>query len=240
LAVFFGLASSAGAATCGAPKASGEGPSLATLTLKADQSEPNVNAGRKTGERQMVFVFDVSECDLPAGEEIRARVRSSDLNTGAIFGKPESELDKSLLFVQIPVQPDQFEPGKHSAIVTVGGPNVSPSVSKVTLQRSENRWWIPAGICLLAALLALAVLVVRAYFEAKEAEKKPTFHPGYLVPAFFGALFGAALVYKSTYLEPEIWESDFGHEALLFFAAAAAAGGASTLALVNKVWAKAS
>jgi hypothetical protein len=52
------------------------------------------------------------------------------------------------------------------------------------------------------------------------------------------ALLGAALVYKSTYLEPEIWESDPGQCALLFFAAAAAAGGASTLTAVNKVWTK--
>jgi hypothetical protein len=186
----------------------------------------------------MVFVFDVSECSLPAGEEIHAKVRSSDLDTAKIFGAPESEIEKSLLFVQIPVHPDQFEPGKHSAIVTVGGPNISPSVSKVTLQRSENRWWIPAAISFLAALVALCFLVTRAYFEAKNGGA-PVFHLGYLVLAFFGAVIGAALVYKSTYLEPEIWESDFGHEALLFFAAAAAAGGASTLAMVNKVWSKA-
>ena len=186
----------------------------------------------------MVFVFDVSECNLPSDEEIRAKIRSPDLDTTTVFGMPESELDKSLLFVQIPVHPGEFESGKHSAIVTVDGPNISPSVSKVTLQRSENRWWIPALISLIAAVLALMALLARVYFEEKDT-KKPTFHPGYLVPAALAALVGAALIYKSTYLEPEIWESDVGHAALLFFSAAAAAGGASTVGMVNKVWAKA-
>lgn len=231
------LASSATAAPCGAKTGSANEPTYGTLTLKGEESEPNINTGRKTGERQMLFVFGVSECTLPPGEEIRAKVRSTDLNVATTFGRAEPELEKSLLFVQIPVHPGQFEPGKHTAIVTIEGPNINPSVSKATLQRSENRWWIPALICLLAALLALAALIARAYLESKNGAN-PIFHIGYVFTALFGAIVGAALVYKSTYLEPEIWESDFGHCALLFFAAAAAAGGASVLTAVNKVWSK--
>jgi hypothetical protein len=231
------LTSAAVAAPCGKPKASGEEPTYGTLTLKAEESEPNINTGRKTGERQMLFLFGVSECTLPADEEIQTRVRSQEINVATTFGQAETELNKSLLFVQIPVHPGEFEPGKHTAIVAVAGKNITPSVSKVTLQRSENRWWVPMLICLVAALIALAVLVFRARVEAKDTQS-PEFHLGWLVLAFILALVGAALVYKSTYLEPEIWEPDFGHSALLFGAAAVAAGGASTLAVVNKVWTK--
>jgi hypothetical protein len=237
LVVLLCFASSAEAATCGATKSSAKEPIFGTLTLKANESEPNVNAGRKTGERRMLFVFEVSECNLRPSEDIHARVLSSDLDPDT-FGAPEIEADKSLLLVTIPVVTEKFDPGKHSAIATVGGSNIFPSVTKVSLQRSENRWLIPAGICLFAALLALAALVARAYFEAKDPDD-PDFHVGYLFSALFGAVVGAALVYKSTYLEPEIWESDFGHCALLFFAAAAAAGGTSVLTAVNKVWTKA-
>lgn len=230
------LASSAQAATCGASKTAGAKPTVGTLTLKANESEPNVNAGRKTGERRMLFVFDVSECLLGPNEEIHAKVLSTDLDPD-IFSAAVIETEKSLLFVTIPVLTEKFDPGKHTAIVNVGGPNVLPWVSKVTLQRSENRWWIPGLICLIAALLALAALITRAYFEAKNGAD-PVFHVGYVFSALFGAVVGAALVYKSTYLEPEIWESDSGHCVLLFFAAAAAAGGASVLTAVNKVWTK--
>jgi hypothetical protein len=236
LLILLCLASSAQAATCGASKPAGEEPTLGALTLKANESEPNVNAGRKTGERRMIFVFEVSECLLGSNEEIHAKVLSTDLDPD-IFGTARIETEKSLLFVIIPVSTEKFDAGKHTAIVNVGGPTVLPWVSKVTLQRSENRWWIPGLICLVAALLALAALIVRAYFEAKNGAD-PIFHVGYVFSALFGAVVGAALVYKSTYIEPEIWESDFGHCVLLFFAAAAAAGGASVLTAVNKVWTK--
>src|ERR1044072_10059153 len=108
------LSSSAMAAPCGTPKSPGEEPTFGTLTLKADQSEPNVNAGRTTSERQMVFVFDVSECRLPDGDEVGAKVRSSDLDAGATFGPPEVEAEKSRVVVPIPVKPDQIDPGQHT------------------------------------------------------------------------------------------------------------------------------
>lgn len=236
LTMFLCIASSAGATTCGGSKRPGGKPTAGTLTLKANESEPNVNAGRKTGERRMLFVFDVSECVLGPKEELHAKVLSTDLNPD-IFGAPVIEAEKNLLFVQIPVAVEKFDTGKHTAVVNVGGLNVLPFVSKVTLQRSESRWWIPALICLIAALMALAALIARAYFEARNGVD-PVFHVGYVFSALFGGIVGAALVYKSTYLEPEIWESDFGHCVLLFFAAAAAAGGASVLTAVNKVWSK--
>src|ERR1044072_9606018 len=96
------LSSSAMAAPCGTPKSPGEEPTFGTLTLKADQSEPNVNAGRTTSERQMVFVFDVSECRLPDGEEVGAKVRLWDLDAGARFGPPEGGAGKSLAVAQVP------------------------------------------------------------------------------------------------------------------------------------------
>jgi len=234
LAMLLFFVTSAEAATCGAPRAAGEEPAFGALTLKGEQSEPNVNAGRKTNERQMVFVFGVSECSLAANEEIHAKVRSSDLDTATTFGTPEIEGEKSLLLVQIPVQPGKFDPGKHSAIVTVNGPDINPSVSKVTLQRSENRWWIPVGISVLAALIAFLVAIARAKANAEEGTE---FKPLWLALAGVAALAAAAVVCKTTYFEPEVWESGVGPEFFLFVGAATAAAGAAT-ALAGKVWAK--
>lgn len=232
LVVLMCFVTSAEAAPCGAPKAAGEEPAFGALTLNGEESEPNVNAGRKVNERRMVFVFGVSECSLAAGEEIHAKVRSSDLDTETTFGTPEIEAEKSLLLIQIPVKPGEFDPGKHSAIVTVNGPDINPSVSKVTLQRSENRWWIPVGICVLAALLASLVAIARA--KANE-ETGAEFKPLWLVLACVAALAAAAVVCKTTYFEPEVWESGAGPELFLFIGAATAAGGAATT-LAGKIW----
>jgi hypothetical protein len=229
------FSSSAQAAPCGAPGAAGEEPTLGSLKLRAEESEPNVNAGRSVDERRMVFVFDVEDCTLSANEDIDAKVRSSDLDR-AVFEEAEIEPERTVLFVDIPVKPDEFDSGKHSAIVTVSGPNLNPSVSKVTLQRSENRWYIPVGICLVAALLAFAALALRARAEADE-EEKTEFHLLWLVATLAAALGAAGVVCKTTYFEPEVWAADFVSGALLFIGAITAAAGATTV-VVRKAWSK--
>lgn len=229
------FSSSAQAIPCGAPKAAGEEPTFGSLKLKAEASEPNVNAGRSVDERRMVFVFDVENCTLSAGEEIDAKVRSSNLDP-AVFGTPDPDPERSVLIVDIPVKPDEFDPGKHSAIVTVSGPNLNPSVSKATLQRSENRWYIPVGICLVAALIAFGVLTLRAHVEATE-EEKTKFRRAWPVITLAAAFAAAGVVCQTTYFEPEIWEGDFVAKALLFIGAITAAAGATT-ALIGKAWVK--
>jgi hypothetical protein len=219
------------AATCGSPEAEGAEPSVAALTLKPGESTTEINSGRKTSERQLIFVFSVSECRLESAAGIHAKVRSSDVGPSA-FGPEEIELDGSVLVVQIPVIPGNFDPGKHSAVVTVAGPTIATSISTVNLQRTENRWYIPALICVVAALIGLVWI---AYTASLDVVGDLKVRAKYIPLALVAAIAGAYLIYKTNYLDAELWELDPGSIASLFVAALIAATGASTVGALAKV-----
>jgi hypothetical protein len=229
------IAPGALAAPCGVQ---GDGSELnGALTLKAGESDIEVNAERKTSERRLIFVFDVENCSLPAGAEISAKVRSSDVPPAA-FGEPIVEPERTVLTVQVPVKPAEFEPGKYSAVVSVGGPVASTSVSKVVLQRSENRWWIPLLIAVIGGIVGVIWAMYTAWLAVSSEAGKEKLKTRYLPLAVFGGVVGALLIYKATYLDSEVWETEFSTGATLFLGAATAAAGASTVAAFTKVFGK--
>jgi hypothetical protein len=228
------LPATAGAVTCGARGSGAAKAATGALTLKAGDSTVAIDAGRKTSERRLIFIFDVSKCTLAPRDAIKVKVRSSDVDRSA-FGTPEVDPKGAVLLVEVPVRPKRFDPGKHSAVVTVVGPHIVTSISKVSLQRTEDRWYIPLLICLIAAVLGLAWAFYTVWAGETTANAKQRLKVRYLPVAVVGALAASWLIYKATYLDAEIWELEVATAATLFVAALTAAAGGSTVGAVTKV-----
>lgn len=239
-----GLASTATAAECGKPVKAKKGkaakgkkagkPRSGALLLRAEESTTELNFKRDTDKKRLIFVFDVKGCRLPAdaGKAMRVKIRSSDLEVEDVFGNETIEAEGSVLTVEVVVKPEEFDPGSYSAAVTIQGKRITPTTSKVSLQRTEG-WFFPFLIFLGCALTGwFAALLVCA--DGTRAGFKKLF--GHIGPwkGLAAALVAAGAVWWAGYVQVDVWELDLETVGILVIGALPAAYGAGIRILQTK------
>jgi hypothetical protein len=221
------LAPSAGAAPCGSDSGGGGEPLEGSLLFKAEPSTIGLDFGRSSDPKRMIFVFEVSNCRLTSTEGITAKAHASEGEEA--FGEPEIEADDAELTVEVPVDPDEFGAGKHTAAVTVNGPAIVGATTKVSYQRTEGWFWptLVAFLCALAGVVAAVIVKVVA------AEQKVNVKPVRFLVAIVLGLIAAGAVWKTSYVDAEIWQATLSAILALIIGTASAAFGAASGALVG-------
>lgn len=226
-AAFLWLAPAAGAAECGSTSSGGE-PLEGSMLLKSEPSTTSLEFGRGSGVKRMIFVFEVSGCTLKSVVGITAKAHASEGEEA--FSAPALEVDDSQLTVELPVDPHRFGAGKHAAAVTVNGPTIIGATTKVSFQRTEGALW-PTLIALVCALAGIgAALVVKVL----AAEQKVKVKPIRILIAVVLGLVAAGAVWKTAYVDAEIWQATLSAVLALIIGAASSAFGAAGGALVGE------
>jgi len=229
------LVPNAMAIPCGKAIKKGKPPLAGTLLLRAEDSTTELSFERDTDERTLIFVFDVKDCRLPVSSnpKVGVKVRSSELDVEKVFGRTQVESEGKILTVEVSVDPNEFDAGKHSAAITVRGIGVSPTTSKVLVQRTAGIA-IPLLIFLGCALIGfVGALVVCGV----GGEKSQQFLGRIVTPgkAAVAALVAAGAVWWASYAQSEVWEVELETIGALVIGALPAAYGAATRILqVNK------
>jgi len=226
------LSSVANAADCGTAAEGGKDePVVGTLLLKPEDSVTELSFKRDTEPRRLIFEFDVTECKLPTDADLEAKVRSADMSVSSVFGKPVIEPEGSSLAVEVPVDPNGFDAGKHSASVTIRGATVTPTTAKVSLQRSSSAVGptIVTILCVLAGFFG-ALAKCRPTGNGQEKLKVAFF----IGAALFAAVVAAGVVWWTSYLKVDTWKWELETVIALVVGAAPAAYGAAIGALQVK------
>jgi hypothetical protein len=233
-----GFASAATAAPCGKAAKKGKPPLTGTLLLRAEESTTELSFKRDTDKRKLIFVFDVKDCRLPTATDgtVGAKIRSSDLDVEKVFGTTHVESEGSILTVEVAVNPEEFDAGKHSAAVTVRGVGITPTTAKVSLQRTEALG-LPTLIFLACALIGsvAAMLVCGASLQGGSLGK---FLGSLAMPgkALVAAVIAAGAVWWASYVQADVWELELETVGILVIGALPAAYGAAIRVLqVGKV-----
>jgi hypothetical protein len=222
--VALGCASTATAAECGeAPSAGGE-PLLAALDLDGGKSDTEYT----DGDKRLVLRFAVSGCTLSSSEGIEAEADSSELDP-EVFGEVVKKPQRSLLVIRVPVDQAAFEPGRHKAWVMVGGSAVTATTIPISVQKPEGLRW-PLVIGLIAWILGCVAAVVAAVLKIDN----PQIRWGLMIFAVGPAAAAAAVVWKTSYLDVDVWKLDFENGALLAIGVFSAALGGAAGALVSE------
>jgi hypothetical protein len=226
----------AAAAPCGKAVKKGKPPLSGTLLLRAEESTTELNFKRDTGKKKLIFVFDVKNCRLPTAtnEGVGVKIRSSDLDVEKTFGTAHVETEGSILTVEVAVDPEEFDAGKHAAAVTVRGTGITPTTAKVSLQRTEALW-LPTLIFLACAVigLAAAMIICGVGFKGGSVGK---FLGSLVMPgkALVAAVIAAGAVWWASYVQADVWELELETVGILVIGALPAAYGAAIRVLQVK------
>jgi uncharacterized membrane protein HdeD (DUF308 family) len=132
--------------------------------------------------------------------------------------------------VELPVHGGEFNPGKHSASISIHGPTIVPWISKVSVQRTEGILW-PAVLGIVALLIAFLAGLFAAKASSKASANPTLFR---LAGAFVAAAIAGGAVWISGYLKVEVWTGDVNSWLTLVAGILAAAFGAATGSLLKK------
>jgi hypothetical protein len=218
----------AGAAPCGSQTGAESEPLEGALLFKSEPSTTALDFGASSSQKRMIFVFEVSNCRLVSAEGITAKVHASEGEEA--FGEPEIEADDSQLTVEVPVDPEKFDAGKHTAAITVNGATITGATTKVNFQSTED-WPLPTILWIICALLAIgAAVMVKVVAPDEKVKVKPL----RLVTAIGLGLFASGAVWKAGYVDAEIWQPSLSTLLALVVGTVTAAFGAASGALVGK------
>lgn len=227
-----GAAPAADAALCGESRAGGE-PVLGSLLLRSADSITTLSFERDKEVRRLIMEFDVEGCELLASNSLQVAPRSSDLDE-AVFEKAKIEPEGNSLFVAVPVDPEQFDPGQHSASLTVRGLLITPTRVKVSVQRTEPAFK-PTALALVAIVAGILAALAVSAAAAGTSFRKGWF-PGLtrLGTGIVLAVVAGGAVWWSSYGDAEVWEWELGTWGPLAFGAVTAAYGAASGAFQAK------
>jgi len=221
------LVPSAMAVTCGKAIKKGKPPLAGTLLLRAEESTTELSFERDPDERKLIFVFDVKDCRLRVSRhpKIGVKIRSSDLDVEKVFGRTEVESEGKILTVEVSVDPNEFDPGKHTAAITVRGVGISPTTSKVLVQRTAGIF-LPLFIFLVCAVVGFvgALVVCGVAWDQSQNCLRRIVTP---VKALVAALVAAGAVWWASYALAEVWEVELETIGTLVIGALPAAYGAA-------------
>jgi hypothetical protein len=227
-AVLLWLAPTAAGAECGSTPAGATEPLEGSMLLKSEPSTTSLEFGRSAGTKRMIFVFEISNCTLNSAGGLTAKVHASEGEEA--FGEPEFEVEDSQVTVEVPVDPDGFGAGKHTAAVTVNGPTIIGATTKVAFQRTEGAFW-PTFIAITCALAGIGAAIL---IKIIPGEPKLRVKPKRFVFAVAGGLFAAGAVWKTAYVDAEIWQATLTAVLGLIIGTTTAAFGAAGGALVGE------
>lgn len=167
---------------------------------------------------------------------VGVKIRSSELDVEEVFGAAQVESEGSILTVEVAVFPEKFDAGKDSAAVTVRGAGITPTTSKVSVQRTEALW-LPTLIFLVCALIGstAAILICGVSFGGSNAGEVfgSLAMPG---KALVAAGIAAGAVWWASYVQADVWELELETVGILVIGALPAAYGAAIRILqVGKV-----
>lgn len=230
------FASAAVAVPCGKPAKKGKPPTIGTLLLRAEESTTELSFKRDPDKRKLIFVFDVKDCRLPVATTVGVKIRSSELDVEEVFGAAQVESEGSILTVEVAVWPEKFDAGKHSAAVTVRGAGITPTTSKVSVQRTEALF-LPTLIFLVCALIGstAAMIICGTSFGGRNAGEVfgNLAMPG---KALVAGGIAAGAVWWASYVQADVWELELETVGILVIGALPAAYGAAIRVLqVGKV-----
>jgi hypothetical protein len=231
MTAFVCLAPSAGAAIhCGTEPAGGGEPAQGTMLLKTEPSVISLNFEGSSTPKNLEFAFEIGGgCELSSAEGITAKVHASEGSEA--FGTPEIEVDDTELTVQLPVDPEKFDAGKHTAAVTVNGPAIVGAVTKVSFQRSET-WFLPTLLTVIFGLIGVGAAIFTKHRVVGDKDVK--LKPRRMVLALGAAVIPVAAVWLGTYGEVEIWKPTAVSIVTLFLATVAAASGPAGVAMLGE------
>jgi hypothetical protein len=221
------LVPSAMAIPCGKAIKKGKPPLAGTLLLRAEESTTELSFERDTDERKLIFVFDVKDCRLPVSSnpKVGVKIRSSELDVDKAFGRTQVESEGKILTVEVSVDPNEFDPGKHSAAITVRGVGISPTTAKVLIQRTAGIA-LPLFIFLACAVIGFlgALVVCGVAWDKSQSFFSRIVTPG---KAAVAALVAAGAVWWASYALSEVWEVELETVGTLVIGALPAAYGAA-------------
>lgn len=227
IALSLGVTTTASAEVCGTVPEGTNEPLEGTLELEEKRSDLNVDFEQGGGEKRVLLIFDVSNCTVGPDEAVQVKARSADLPS-ATFGETDSETDRRVVEVEVPVYADAFDPGKYEASVRVSGTNLAPSVQGVVVQRSES-WFLPTVIALFFMAAGFVGAVLARRFDSGGWPSGKRF-----LLAAVPVLVAAGAVWKTGYLDAEVWVADAGSIVTLIIGVTPAAFGAALGSFVTK------
>ena len=197
---------SASAATCGEKDPTSGKTLRGVLALDETQAVIDAAFKRGTGHRTLSLIFKVNGCELADNAarptlEVNPRKGQDELPADAISIKGATP-EESMLEVKLDVDSDKFKAGSYGASAVLRAPYMNSSRTPISVSRSDNRWWIPAGAGALAALAGLLVFtLLQLVGKAKLLITSPLV---LALVGLVGVVAGAFLAYVS-YTDQEIW-----------------------------------
>jgi hypothetical protein len=261
VAAFLALAATASAElpVCGTTPPGASQPVKATLAL-ADTDPETVTAalyGRRTGVRQLTFVYNVSGCRVTNGLALPAdpppigppkddKVGTIPKGVIRIDGRPEADGNQYVVHMQVFTAPPaytdpgtgkkiapKFDPGTYGGFLHLKAGWMHRTGTLVAISRSENRWLFVLGAAVIGALGGFVVfMLLHAFARAN------LLVGGWRV-AIAGALsigVGAYVAYTTNYLNQDVWTLGANTLALLTAAFTAATSGHLVTGLLGKVY----
>lgn len=222
------LAPVAQAAKCGSAGADGE-PLAGSLLLKTEESTTSLDFGASSDVEDLILFFDVSGCTVSSDEGIVVKPHVSKIEDA--FGEPEIDALGTKLVVEIPVDGDKVDPGKHSAAITVGGPAINTNVLKAPVQRKAEPL-VPTLIALLCAVIGVGVGI---FVTQAKADKPVKFKFIGIATAVVLGFIAAGAVWKTGYVDAELWKIELKTVLALIIGALPAAFGAAVGSLKTVV-----
>jgi hypothetical protein len=257
------LASAASASAelpvCGTTPPGASQPVKATLAL-ADTDPETVTAalyGRRTGVRQLTFVYTVSGCKLtnglalpddppPIGPPKDDKVDTIPKGVIRLDGRPEADGQQYVVHLQAFTAPPaytdpstgkkltpKFDPGTYGGFLHLKAPWMHRTGTLVAVSRSENRWLAVLAGAVIGALGGFVFfMLLHAFARATLLES------GWRI-AIAGAIsigVGAYVAYTTNYLNQDVWTFGANIIALLTAAFTAATSGHLATGLLGKVY----
>jgi hypothetical protein len=161
LAVSAPTAPAATAPTCGQVDAKTKTIARGTPTLNEQNAVTDQTFKRDTGHKTIFLSFNLAGCELatdarPPAVEINPRKGTDELPTDAIKLKGATP-DGTTLDVKLDVDSAKFDAGSYGGLIVLRAPYMTTSRTPVAVSRSDNRFYLPALLGVIAAIGGLAL-----------------------------------------------------------------------------------
>jgi hypothetical protein len=230
-------------APCGSiPETKGGGPARpvkATLALDGQSEELVSDASfeRSTGTELLTLVYNVSGCEL-TGSEAGPRLRmyppadGERIAPGVIALDGDPSIETSRYIVHLKASSGAFNPGTYAGFVEIKAAWLNPVRTPISLSRSENNAMVPVGWGAAGGLAGFLLFAILRWFHSADLLVS-RLQLG--VAGVLAVVVGAAITYKTHYLNQDVWTSSANGTAAFVVGLTASTSGVMT-ALLAAVW----
>jgi hypothetical protein len=228
-----------GAPICGTRDANSGQTVKGTLTLDDRAAVTEVAFKRHTGHKTLALTFNVAACELAGTESaptmtINPRKGVDDLPAGAVKLKSVTP-DGSSLDVLLDVNSDGFDPGSYGGFVVLRAPYMATTRTPVAVSRSDQRFFVPVIIGLVAATAAFVFWTITRWIAWLRTTDRQSPRWGAIGVVFGVAVIGGAIAAFTTWINQDVWT--FGDNGWVTATTAFAAATSGALAgLLANLW----